>query len=170
MLSTTMELKKVHYDEATQAAQSLRQTRLPGIFLSIVIIIIIIIVPLLRLQWAAATEKTHSNSSLLMQNKEGLRCLTPVARPSSPPAPPSESILRISHSGLNVQWKKCREILPNLNTCVVPWEYPIHSKQRRSLMVHLKTGLVRIGEIIFMMFLCTHALPYFPLLSRQVSR
>lgn len=37
-------------------------------------------------------------------------------------------------------------------------------------MVHLKTGLVRIGEIIFMMFLYTHAQPYFPLLSRQVSR
>lgn len=58
MLSTTMETKKVHYEEATQAAQSLRQTRLPVIFLSIVIIIIIIVVPLLRLQWAAATEKT----------------------------------------------------------------------------------------------------------------
>lgn len=48
-------------------------------------------------------------------------------------------------------------ILPNLNTCVVPWEYPIHSKQSRSLMVRLKTGLLRTGEIIFMVFLCPHA-------------
>lgn len=36
-------------------------------------------------------------------------------------------------------------------------------------MVHLKTELIKIGEIIFMMFLCTHALLYFPLLSSQVS-
>ena len=50
-----------------------------------------------------------------------------------------------------------RGILPNLNTCVVPWEYPIHSKQSRSLMVRLKTGLLRTGEIIFMVFLCPHA-------------
>lgn len=48
-------------------------------------------------------------------------------------------------------------ILPNLNTCVVPCEYPIHSKQSRTLMERLKTRLLRNGEIIFMMFPCLRA-------------
>lgn len=50
-----------------------------------------------------------------------------------------------------------RGILPNLNTCVVPCEYPIHNKQSRTLMERLKTRLLRTGEIIFMMFPCLRA-------------
>lgn len=50
-----------------------------------------------------------------------------------------------------------RGILPNLNTCVVPCEYPIHNKQSRTLMERLKTRLLKTGEIIFMMFPCLRA-------------
>lgn len=58
--------------------------------------------------------------------------------------------------------REMRGILPNLNTCVVPCEYPIHNKQSRTLMERLKTRLLRTGEIIFMMFPCLrsrHPLP-----------